>query len=275
MLLGDRVVDRQQLHRGDPQLGQVADRGRAGEPRVGAAQLGRHLGVPAGETLHVHLVDHGARPSGARGAIPLPVEGGIDHHALGQVGGAVVVVGLHVAGGVVGPVAEERVVPHERAGHRLGVGIDQGLRRIEAMPALRLVGPVHPVRVEGARSYPGQVHVPYLVGALLDPDLAHLLARIPRVVEAERHRGGVLAEEGEVHPPVVPRGPERIRPARARAREIVAHGPGDLRPERTRPRRAAGASAARNAAGRATGPARSRHRPNCRCLRHRRGPRRC
>ena len=168
VLLGHRVMDGQQLHRGHAQLGEVTDRRGRGEPRVGAAQLRGHLGMEPGEALDVHLVDDGARPAGQRRPVAFPVEGGIDHHALGQVGGAVAVVGLDVTLGVAGPVAEERVVPLERARDRLRVGIEQGLGRVEAMPLSGLVGPVDPEGVEGAGPYPRDVDVPHLIGALLD-----------------------------------------------------------------------------------------------------------
>src|SRR5712664_1434400 len=216
-----------------------------------------------GEALDVYLVDDGARPAGQRGPVAFPVEGGVDHHALGQVGGAVPVVGLDVARGVADPVAEERVVPLERAGDRLRVGIEQGLGRVEAVPLPGLVGAVDPEGVERAGPDPRDVDVPHLIGALLDPDLADLLAGIALGVEAEGHRGGVLAEEREVDPAAVPGGAERIGAARAGAREVLAHALRALRRGRARPRRAAGSSAPPSAAGRATGWARSTRRPSC------------
>ncbi len=206
-----------------PELGQVPHRRVAGEARVGAAQLGRHLGMELGEALDVDLVDDGARPAGERRPVAFPVEGPIDHHALGQVRPAVAVVGRGVPRGVADPVAEEGVLPLERARDRLRVGIEQRLGRVEAVPLGGLVGTVHPVRVERAGADARDVGVPDLVGALLEPDLADLLARIALVEEAERHRGGVLAEEGEVDAGAVPGGAERVRPARAGAGS-VGHG---------------------------------------------------
>ena len=275
VLLGHRVVHGQQLDRGHPQLGEVADRGGRGEARVGAAQLRRHLRVAPGEPLHVHLVDDGARPAGEGRPVALPVERRVHHHALGQVRGAVPIVRPDVARGIADPVAEERVVPLERARDRLRVGIQQGLGRIEAVPLAGLVGTVHPEGVEGARPDAREVHVPDLIGALLDPDLPDLLAGVALVVQAERHRGGVLAEEREVDAGPVPRRAERIRPARARARAVLDHSRGGLRRGPARPRRAAAGSAPPSAAGRARGWARSARRPSCPRRRRRRARRRC
>jgi 2-polyprenyl-6-methoxyphenol hydroxylase-like FAD-dependent oxidoreductase len=73
------------------------------------------------------------------------------------------------------------------------------------------------------------VGVPDLISALFEPDLADLLAGIALVEEAERHRGGVLAEEGEVDAGPVPGGAERVGPARAGAGSL-GHGGRCLRP---------------------------------------------
>ena len=62
--------------------------------------------------------------------------------------------------------------------------------------------------------------MPDLIGALLEPELAELLAWISLVEEAERHRGGVLAEEGEVDAGAVPGGAERVRATRAGAGSV-------------------------------------------------------
>jgi hypothetical protein len=59
--------------------------------------------------------------------------------------GAVALVERQIALGIADPVAEQRVVPAQLAGERLGVGIDQQLVVVEAMAGVGLVGAVDPV----------------------------------------------------------------------------------------------------------------------------------
>ena len=62
--LGEELVHRQQLDRGDAEVVEVADHGAAAEPGVRAAQLLGHLVVQLGEALDVQLVDDRVAPRG-------------------------------------------------------------------------------------------------------------------------------------------------------------------------------------------------------------------
>ncbi len=192
-------VHGQELHRGHAEPAQVVEHRRRGEAGVRAAELGRHVGMARGEALDVRLVDHGPVPGCPRRAIALPVERRIDHHARGHVGRAVAGIG-HAAVGVVGAVAEDRVVPVDLAGEAARVGVHEELRRVEPVALPRRVGAVHAVAVARAGPGAGDAAVPDVAGAAGEPDplaLARGLA-VRAVEQAEVDRGGVLAEEPEV-----------------------------------------------------------------------------
>jgi hypothetical protein len=91
----------------------------------------------------------------------------------------------------------------------LGVWVDQQLRRVEPMPRLRRVRPMHAVAVPLSRSQVGQVAMPDEVRLLGEAD--PLLIAPVAIEEAELDGSGVLAEEGEVHAGAIPCGTERER----------------------------------------------------------------
>ena len=164
-LVGD-LVDRQQLHRGHAEVLEVGDRRLGGEPRVGAAQVLAHVGVLHREALDVRLVDHGVVPRDVRRRVALPVERAVDDEALRDRVGVVGVVALEV--GVLGVAGHVRVdvaaVEADRPLDRLRVGVDEQLRRVEAVSAARVVRAVDAVAVALAGSDARQVDVPVVAG---------------------------------------------------------------------------------------------------------------
>ena len=168
-VLGHELVHRHQLHRGHAEPGQVLDHRRVGQPGVRAALVGGHLGVAQGEAADVRLVDHRLVIRGARRPVVAPVEERVDHHVLRHVRRAVR--GVH-HGRVGEPVAEQGLVPAHLPVDRLPVRVEQQLGRVAALPAARVVGPVHPVPVALARADVGQVAVP--------DEAVHLGQRDPR-----------------------------------------------------------------------------------------------
>jgi hypothetical protein len=80
----------------------------------------------------------------------------IDGHGSGYIGRAVPVVSREILVRVCYGVAEERIVPLERPRDRLGVGVEEKLGRIEAMPVLGLVRAVDAVAIGKSRSRLGQ-----------------------------------------------------------------------------------------------------------------------
>ena len=79
-------------------------------------------------------------------------------------------------------------MPAQLAGERAGVGVEQELVRIEAVPRLGRVGAVRAQAVELARPQVGEVAVPDLVGELGQRDAVGLAPALG-VEEAELDPG--------------------------------------------------------------------------------------
>ena len=91
----------------------------------------------------------------------------------------------------------------------LGVGIEEELVGVEAVPGRGLVGAVHPVAVDRAGPRVRQIAVPDLVGVFRQLDaLEFALASL--IEQAELHLGGVGREQGEVDAEPVPCRAKRI-----------------------------------------------------------------
>ncbi len=87
---------------------------------------------------------------------------------------AVAAVERQVLALVADAVAVERVAPAQRPDQVPGVGVEQQLVRVEAVPFFRPVRPVHAVTVEQPGPRLGQVAVPDAVGALAQRDALDL-----------------------------------------------------------------------------------------------------
>ena len=192
-LVVQELVDRQQLDGGHPQSEEVVDHGRVPEARVGAPQLGRHVGVAHGQAPDVGLVHQRLVPRGPRVAVVAPVEVRVGHHHPGHVRGAVE--GRRRAVGVVGVGPEHRRVPVHLTLDGLGVGVDQQLVRVAAVPLGRGPRPVHPVAVALPGLHPGHVAVVHEAG-----HLGQLDAALDAVVVEQAQLDGVghLGEDREV-----------------------------------------------------------------------------
>ena len=209
-LLGDELVHRHELHRGDPDPLQVRDHRRVGEPGVGAALRRRDLRVAQGQPAHVRLVDDGLVVRGLRGPVVAPVEERVDDHVLRHVRRAVRGVPLPGVGEL---VVEQRLVPADVALDRLAVRVEQQLGAVAAQPARGVVRPVHPVAVPLPGRDTGQVAVPDEAVDLgqLDPGLAERAAIVVGLVEqAELYAFSDLGEKGEVRAPSVPCRTKRV-----------------------------------------------------------------
>src|SRR5690606_12542622 len=142
--LDQRVVVHELVHRleldgGDAERGEVLDGDGVGQAGVGAPQRLRDARVGGGEPLDVHLVDDRLVEGHVGRAVAAPVEVGVDDHALGHVGGAVLVV---AAVGVAEVVGEAGRVPVHPAVDGLGVGVEQQLVGVAAVPVGRVPGTV-------------------------------------------------------------------------------------------------------------------------------------
>ncbi len=201
----------------------MLDGGGVGQPRVGAAQLGRHPGVAHGEAAHVHLVQHGLGPGRLRPLVVVPVVVVVDHDGLGDVRRGVPVVADGVGHLAFGPVADGAaggVVCGVVAVHGAGVRVEQQLRRVPAGARPRVPAAVHPEAVAGAGQDARQVAVPGLE-VLLGEAVPALPAAL--VEQAEVDRLGAGRPEREVGAPAaVGAGAE------AGAERLPAAGPGGV-----------------------------------------------
>ena len=144
------VLHRQQFDGGDTQSLQVVDRRRVRQTGVGAADLGRDVRVQPGESLDVDLVHHGvgempvrAVRAGRQAARRIGTDGRRrchhhrPRHRLGRIQIAALV-------GVVDVVAVDGRAERHGTADRSGVGIEQQLRWIAALPGRRIVRSVNP-----------------------------------------------------------------------------------------------------------------------------------
>ena len=124
---------------------------------VGAADLFGDVGVRLRQALDVRLVDDRVGVLVAGRAVDAPVEVRVDDDALGHARRRVVVV---AAVGVAEVVAEQRLIPVERALDGLGVRVEQQLVGVASLARGGVVGAVHPVAVALAGLDVGDEGVP-------------------------------------------------------------------------------------------------------------------
>jgi len=241
MAVVDVGMHRKQLDGSHAEPANVVDHLGAHQPGERSAHVGRNVGVAHRVAAHVQLVDDRALPRHLRPALRPPGEGRIDHAALRDEGLAVARVERQVLVGRAERIAEHGRIPRELADQLLGIGVDEQLVRIEPMAGGRLVGPMHPIGVDGAGPRIRQVAVPDLVGVFGQLD-AFELALALDVEQAELDLVRVRGKQREIHARSVPGGAERKRAAFAHPRRFLdldrpnglVHG--DDAPMRRRPR---------------------------------------
>ena len=209
----DGFLHGQQFHGRHAQTLQVGDGGRTGHAFIGAAQLGRHVGVGLGEALDVHLVDDAFAHRDVRASIAFPVE--LVHasdHGLGHVGGVVV----HLGVGTV----QMGFMPLELAVQAPGVGVQQQAGRVVAQAARRVVGAIHAVAVDQPRAGIGQEAVPDVVHRAVHRIAVGFVA--VGVEHAQRDAARTAAEKGKVDATVMTGGTQW--PHSALGQFFVFHG---------------------------------------------------
>src|SRR5690606_13596030 len=112
----------------------------------------------------------------------------------------------------------------------LGVGVEEELVRIEAVPRLRLVGPMNPVAVHLPRASLRQIAMEDLVGVFRQLDPLDLPLSVD-VEKAELDLRGVCGEQGEIYAAPIPGRPQRggmpaFDPGSAQARVGTCPGTG-------------------------------------------------
>jgi hypothetical protein len=201
----DELMDGHEFDRGDAELLQVGDHGGVGHARVGAALLFRYLGVQLREALDVGFVDDRLVVRDAWQVVTVPVEDRVDDHAHHHVGRRVgIVAGCNIAK----VVGEQCRVPVDPALDGLGVGVQEQLVGVEAVPAVRVVGAVNAVPVFLAGLDVRQVAVPHITVHFPDVDPGFPAVFIE---EAQFDFLSPLAEQREVRSGTVESGSQRIR----------------------------------------------------------------
>ena len=211
----DELVHGHELDGGDAEAEQVLDDRRLRQAEVGAPLVGREVGVTGGEALHVQLVHDRLVPRGARRPVVHPVEVRVGDDAFGHARGAVAVVGR------IG-VAAHRVwvhggVPSHLALDRLGVRVEQQLRRIAAMAGVRCPRSVDAVAVALPGFDVGHVRMPDVAVDLGERDT--LLVAVG-VEQAQLDAFGDLGEDREVGADAVVGRAEGVRPPRPQVHRL-------------------------------------------------------
>ena len=199
------LVHGHQLDRGDAETLEVRDGGRVGDAGVRPADLLGYVGMGHRQTLDVRLVDHRLVVLVLGVPVAAPVEErGHDHrqHVVAQA--VLVVEGL----ALVELVGEQRLVAVHLPVDGLGVGVEQQLRRVAAVPLLGCVRSVHAVAVALARLDARKVRVVHEGVGLdhLDPGLRAVVGDQAQL-DLVRH----LREEREVDPGPVVRRAQGVR----------------------------------------------------------------
>ena len=137
----DEGVNRHQFHRGDAERLKMLDDFRVSQTGAGSTQVVRDALMMDGETAHMGFVNQGARPRCFRRMIAVPVETGIDDHALKHLAGVVAGVKREVSVAVTDLITAMLVAQMEDAVELLGVGIEQQFMMIESVTDVRLIRP--------------------------------------------------------------------------------------------------------------------------------------
>src|SRR5271170_2856268 len=82
----DRLMYRHKFDCRDPERAQVFDRGAGPQARIGAPLLPGNFWMAPGESFEMKLIDDGFVPGNAQRTVGTPIEGGINHYALGDQG---------------------------------------------------------------------------------------------------------------------------------------------------------------------------------------------
>ncbi len=191
-LIVDELVHRHEFDRGDAELHEVLDDHRVPDPGVRSAQVLGQLRVPHRQTLDVGFVDDRLVVRDVGEAVVAPVEVGVHDDGLGherrrvERGDLVRVVPV---------VAVHRGIPLDVAVDRLGVRVDQQLRRVAPLPVGGVVGTVDPVSVPLTGLHSGDVRVPHVRVDLMQLDS---LFGAGGVEQAQLHLRRDLGEQREV-----------------------------------------------------------------------------
>src|SRR5690606_9606599 len=129
-------VDRKKLDGGDPQTRQMIEDRLREQAEIATTNLFRYLGMETADALYVGVVDDGILPRTVWSTVITPLEVLFDDRSERRVRGAALPTNAQSLLIRLQLIAEETVVPRERAPDRRRVRVEEDLVRIESMPLL-------------------------------------------------------------------------------------------------------------------------------------------
>ena len=182
----------------------MLDHRRRRQAAIGTAQVRRHILARLGQAFDMRLVDDGVFPGdGGAHLAPAPVEGFVDHDRLRHAARIVAAVEGEVLACAPGAIAEMRVAPHQAADEPLGIGIEQQLVGVEAVPALGRIGAVDAIAIELPGRDVVEIAVPDVLAALRQFDPLEFAAALA-VEQAKLDLFRIGREQRKVGAPSVP-----------------------------------------------------------------------
>ena len=200
----DQPVDRQQFDGGDAEFLEMVDHRRRAQPAIGAAPARRDVVALLRQALDVGLVDDGVFPGDVRPYLAAaPVEALVDHDRLRHAARIVAAVKGKILARAPRSIAEMRVAPHQAAGEPLGIGIEQQLVGVEAVPAFGRIGAVDAIAIELPGRDVVEIAVPDVLVALGQFDPLEFAAALA-VEQAKLDLFRIGREQRKVGAPSVP-----------------------------------------------------------------------
>ena len=165
MQLAEPGRHRQQLDRGDAQALEMRNRGRLGKAGNRAPQLAGNARMLLTVAAHMHLIEHRLAPGASGRGQAVGAANQTCNPALRHEGCAVAVIEGMAALGMIGLIAEHRVMPPETADQLAGIRVEQQLVRIEAMPVIRRIRAMGPQAIDQTGLRFGKESVKDIAGA--------------------------------------------------------------------------------------------------------------
>ena len=147
----EKCMDRQKFYGGYAQPFQIAQNALMIEPGKGTAFAVRHLRVQFGIAFKMGFVNDAFFNGIPRRLNTLPIKIITSYNRFRHIGGAVQRTVREVFERTVPIIAKQCLMPNQTPGELFGIGVNQKLVRIEAMPLFRQIRPVNTIAVNLSR----------------------------------------------------------------------------------------------------------------------------